>query len=68
MRKRYRVVLLAVLVATIAAVTTAAPVTSPAFGSIGAGGANFLPVPDTAKLVVVGAMLFGLAAFLRQAN
>lgn len=93
MRKRYRVVLLAAIVAALivpvgfalslesspatmhasrAVVTSSAPAVASSIvlapARAGAEDANTTrPMPDSAKLLLVGTMLFGLAAAVRRA-
>jgi ABC-type phosphate transport system substrate-binding protein len=85
MRKRFRVLLLAAIVAACAVpvgfalsleatpvtpARTASASTSPITAVlVGGGSSTFsgVPVPDSAKLVIVGSMLFGLAAAVRKA-
>jgi hypothetical protein len=70
MRKRYRVLILATLVAALVvpvgfALSLESPM--PVHSSVGlmASAAN-LQIPDSAGLFVVGATLIGLAAFVRK--
>jgi hypothetical protein len=75
MRKRYRVLILAALVAAlIVPVGFALSLESPApsarvSSTVLAPSAPILsyPVPDSAKLLMVGTILLGLAAFVRKA-
>jgi hypothetical protein len=72
MRKRYRVLLLATLVAALVVpVGFALSLESPAprVSSAVAPTTPMLPysLPDSAKLFIVGTVLFGLAAFVRKA-
>ncbi len=100
MRKRYRVLLLAAIVAalavpvgfawlldsapmqavhvshlpttavgstTAAAVTSSVVITAPAADRATRGAVNMPAVPDAAKLLLAGTILFGLAAFVRKA-
>lgn len=85
MRKRFRVLLLAAIVAACAvpvgfalsleatpetparsAPATSSPVAAVLVGS-GASSLSGVPVPDSAKLLFIGSMLFGLAAAVRKA-
>jgi hypothetical protein len=87
MRKRFRVLLLAAIVAGFivpvgfalsldpsprahggAATATAGIVPVLFVASHSSFGALFEPLPDAAKLLLVGTTLFGLAAALRKAN
>jgi len=79
MRKRYRVLILAALVAALVVPVGFAlslepprPSTHPSTTSATVSPVSALallqPVPDAAKLLMVGTMLFGLAAFVRRAN
>lgn len=67
MRKRYRVLILAALVAAlIVPVGFALELPSPAASVVVSSGV--IPaVPDTLKLFAVGTILIGLAAFVRKA-
>lgn len=71
MRKRYRVLILAALVAALVvpvgfALSLESPV--PTRSSDVVTRQLFLPeLPDTAKLFIVGSLLIGLAAFVRKA-
>jgi len=100
MRKRYRVLLLAAIVAALAvpvgfawsldsapmqavhvshlpttavastaaaAVTSSVVITAPAADRATRGAVNMPAVPDAAKLLLAGTILFGLAAFVRKA-
>jgi hypothetical protein len=73
MRKRYRVLILALLVAALvvpvgfalsleSTVSHAQTAAAPLFATT-----LLSPVPDGAKLLVVGTILIGLAAFVRKA-
>ena len=73
MRKRYRVLVLAALVAALVvpvgfalSLESPAPRARVSTTSIGAPMLTY-PVPDSAKLFLVGTVLFGLAAFVRKA-
>jgi hypothetical protein len=86
MRKRYRVPLLAVLVAAFVvpvgfalslespSALTPHPVVATASPTLAVPSApraearELPPVPDAAKLLLVGTVLFGLAAFVRKAT
>lgn len=73
MRKRYRVLVLAALVAALVvpvgfALSLESPVPRTPMSSTAVDASVLLyPVPDAAKLLLVGTMLFGLAAFVRKA-
>lgn len=73
MRKRYRVLVLAALVAALVvpvgfALSLESPVPRTSMSSTAVGVSALLyPVPDAAKLLLVGTLLFGLAAFVRKA-
>jgi hypothetical protein len=100
MRKRYRVLLLAAIVAALVvpvgfawsldsapiqavhvshlptaavastaavAVTSSVVIAAPAADRATRGAVNIPALPDAAKLLLVGTMLFGLAAFVRKA-
>jgi hypothetical protein len=76
MRKRYRVLILAALVAALVvpvgfALSLESPSprtrTSSSSTAVISAAALLEPVPDSAKLFLVGTMLFGLAAFVRKA-
>jgi hypothetical protein len=73
MRKRYRVLILAALVAALVvpvgfALSLESPVARTPMSSTAVDASALLyPVPDAAKLLLVGTMLFGLAAFVRKA-
>ena len=100
MRKRYRVLLLAAIVAALAvpvgfawsvdsapmqavhvshfptaavastaaaAFTSSVVITAPAADRATRGAVNMPAVPDAAKLLLAGTILFGLAAFVRKA-
>ncbi len=74
MRKRYRVLVLAALVAALVvpvgfalSLESPAPRARVASTSVVAVPTLNLSVPDSAKLFIVGTVLFGLAAFVRKA-
>ncbi len=74
MRKRYRVLVLAALVAALVvpvgfalSLESPAPRDRVASTSVVAVPTLNLSVPDSAKLFIVGTVLFGLAAFVRKA-
>ena len=75
MRKRYRVLILAALVAALVvpvgfALSLESPAPRAQVSSVAVAVATpAIPasVPDSAKLFVVGTVLFGLAAFVRKA-
>jgi hypothetical protein len=73
MRKRYRVLILAALVAALVvpvgfALSLESPVSHVRVSSASVSTTAFLfPVPDAAKLLIVGTALLGLAAFVRKA-
>ncbi|OLC49668.1 MAG: hypothetical protein AUH43_07125 [Acidobacteria bacterium 13_1_40CM_65_14] len=50
-----------------AAVTSSVVITAPAADRATRGAVNMPAVPDAAKLLLVGTILFGLAAFVRKA-
>jgi hypothetical protein len=50
-----------------AAVTSSVVIAAPAAGRATRGAANMPALPDAAKLLLVGTMLIGLAAFVRKA-
>jgi hypothetical protein len=73
MRKRYRVLILAALVAALVvpvgfalSLETPKPRTRTSTPVVNAA-ALLQPIPDAAKLLLVGTTLFGLAAFVRKA-
>jgi hypothetical protein len=76
MRKRYRVLILAALVAALVVpVGFALSLESPSprtrassSTAVFSAAALLEPVPDSAKLFLVGTMLFGLAGFVRKAD
>jgi hypothetical protein len=87
MRKRYRVLLLAALVAALVvpvgfalslespvagaahhAVVRASTLAAPSAVAAGPAVFSLTPVPDAAKLLLLGTMLLGLAAFVRKAT
>lgn len=73
MRKRYRVLVLAALVAALIvpvgfALSLESPVPRARASSTAVSTTILLqPVPDAAKLLLVGTVLIGLAAFVRRA-
>ena len=71
MRKRYRVLILAILVVALAvpvgfALSLEAPSTQARASSNTLLPATLPQLPDAAKLLLVGTTLFGLAAFVRK--
>jgi hypothetical protein len=75
MRKRYRVLILAALVAALVvpvgfalSLESPTPRVRTSSATVVDAAALLGPVPDSAKLMIIGTMLFGLAAFVRRAH